>query len=247
MIEEKVGYLANRLTFQEEEIERLQSLKTEFINNINHEARTPLVGITSLGTALLASYDDLQESQRRGFIQQIAENSDRLESLVESIIDLSKLRSLSFCLRIKEVNLSELIHHRIESYKKLFLYDSDQQFIVNVAENIIVKCDVYYIKQSIDNLIRNAVQYGQGKSIKVRLKKTKAGIEFTIADRGIGIPLDEVGEIFGAFVVSSKTKSQAKGRGVGLALCKAAIEAHGGMIEAISKGKGAKFRFVLPL
>jgi K+-sensing histidine kinase KdpD len=115
------------------------------------------VGITSLGTALLAGYDDLNEKQRRGFIQQIAESSDKLESPVKSTIDLSKLRSLSFCLKIKAGNLSELTHHRIALYNKLFLYDSEQKFIINVADNMIVKYGDYYIKQAIDNLIRSAM------------------------------------------------------------------------------------------
>ncbi|MEM6338830.1 MAG: ATP-binding protein, partial [Pseudomonadota bacterium] len=71
-------------------------------------------------------------------------------------------------------------------------------------------------------------------------------VEFEITDSGIGIPEEEIKEIFDAFTVSSKTKTPAGGRGVGLVLCKATIEAHGGSISAESKGgRGAQFRFVL--
>lgn len=60
-------------------------------------------------------------------------------------------------MKIKAVHLSELTHHKIESYKKLFLYDSEQKFIINVADNMIVKCGDYYIQQAIDNLILSAM------------------------------------------------------------------------------------------
>jgi len=130
----------------------------------------------------------------------------------------------------------------------LFLYDSDQQFIINVAENIIVKCYVYYITQAIDNLVSNAVKYGEGKPITISLEKTVNNkVKFTIMDQGIGIPKDELISIFHKFTTSSKTRTPAGGRGIGLALCEKVITVHGGNIEAQSDGKkGASFSFVLP-
>ena len=114
---------------------------------------------------------------------------------------------------------------------------------MNIEPDVIIKCDRHYIGHTIDNLLRNAVQYGEGKPVTIDVHKSDDdAVEFVITDSGIGIPEEEVKEIFNAFTVSSKTKTLAGGRGVGLALCRAAVEAHGGAISADSKGgKGAQF------
>ena len=247
IVEQKIDYLGEKVDIQDVQINRLECIKEEFIRNIRHEAHTPLVGITSLGQVMLQSYDHLDEKQRRGLIEQIAENSDRLESLVENIIDLSRLKSMSMKLRMEYTNLGDLVRDRVEFYRDLFLKNSDQEIVMNIEQDVIVKCDRHYIGHTIDNLLRNAVQYSQGKPVTIDVRKSDDDVvEFVITDSGIGIPEEEIKEIFDAFIVSSKTKTPAGGRGVGLALCKAAIEAHGGSISAESKGeKGAQFRFFL--
>ena len=246
IVEKTINYLDEKVNIQNTQIHRLESLKEEFIRNIRHEAHTPLVGITSLSQAILLSYDHLNEKQKRGFIEQIAENSDRLESLVENIIDLSRLQSMSIKLRMEATNLGDLVRDRVELYKKLFLMNSNQEIVLHVDPDVIIKCDKHYVGHTIDNLLKNAVQYGEGKAVKIDVRESDDRAEFIIADSGIGIPEEELQEIFGVFVVSSRTKTQAGGRGVGLALCKAAIEAHGGTITAESKGgKGARFRFLI--
>ena len=110
-----------------------------------------------------------------------------------------------------------------------------------------VNCDRYYITQTIDNLISNAVNYGRGKTITISIKRTKDNrTSFSISDQGIGIPKTELLSIFEKFSVGSKTKTPAGGRGVGLALCKSVIEAHRGNISATSDEKGSIFTFTLP-
>lgn len=122
-----------------------------------------------------------------------------------------------------------------------------QEFIFNIEEDFVVNCDKYYITQTIDNLISNAVTYGRGKPITISLKREEDGsTSFSIKDQGIGIPKLELISIFEKFSVSSKTKTPAGGRGVGLALCKSALEAHDGTISAISDEKGSIFTFTLP-
>ena len=92
----------------------------------------------------------------------------------------------------------------------------------------------------------NAIKFSSEGEIKVTLLQKENYVEFVISDNGIGIPQKDIYDIFTPFKMGSNTESKAEGRGVGLALCKAAIEAHGGNIKADSKGgKGAIFRFVL--
>ena len=147
---------------------------------------------------------------------------------------------------MEATNFGDLVRDRVELYKKLFLMNSNQEIVLDIDPDVIIKCDKHYVGHTIDNLLKNAVQYGEGKAVKIDVRESDDRAEFIIADSGIGIPEEELQEIFGVFVVSSKTKTQAGGRGVGLALCKAALEAHGGTITAESKnGKGARFRFLI--
>ena len=96
-------------------------------------------------------------------------------------------------------------------------------------------------------MIINSISYSTDGKITIKLIKDQNRVEFSIADEGIGIPEEELHSIFGAFITSSRTKTPAGGRGVGLALCKSVIEAHQGQIWCRSNGKkGSKFVFVLP-
>ena len=248
-LKSKEIYLKDQLKLRNIEISKLKDLKDEFIRNIPHETNTPMTGILSLSEVLYSCYDSLDEKIVKQSIKDIVSSSDRLKSFVSNIADLSKLSALTYELNKTKVDLSELARERPVLYKKIFADDDKQDFIFKVEDNIIVRCDEYYITQAIDNLISNAVKYGEGKPITISLTKLADNkIEFKIADEGIGIPKGELISIFHKFTTSSKTQTPAGGRGVGLALCEKVITVHGGRVEATSDGKkGSEFSFVLPL
>ncbi len=242
-------YLKDQLKLRNIEISKLKDLKDEFIRNLPHETNTPMTGILSLSEVLYSCYDSLDEKIVKQSIKDIVSSSDRLKSFVSNIADLSKLSALTYELNKKKVDLSELVRERPVLYKKIFADDARQEFIFKVEDNIIVHCDEYYITQAIDSLISNAVKYGEGKPITINLTKTVDDkVQFKITDKGIGIPEDELYSIFNKFTVSSKTRTPAGGRGIGLALCEKIIKVHNGEIWAESKGStGSAFYFVIPL
>ena len=163
------------------------------------------------------------------------------------MIDLSKLSSSTYSLNIQKVNLSNLVKERLEICQKLYLNDKELEFVTNIKDGIIVDCDSYYITRVLDNLIVNAIGYSTEGMITITLQKNKDVVEFSIQDEGLSVPASELQDIFGVFVVSSKTHTPAGGRGVGLALCKRSIEVHNGEIWAESNGrKGATFKFTIP-
>ena len=128
----------------------------------------------------------------------------------------------------------------------MYLEGKNLEFITDIDPDIIVNCDKHYIQLTIDNLIINAINYSKEGKVTVSLKKNNNMVEFSIEDHGIGVPREELFDIFNAFTVSSKTRTPAGGRGVGLALCKKAIEMHGGSIWVDSDGrKGAVFKFTI--
>ena len=233
---------------KDDELVRSLKIKSEFLNNISHEIRIPITGITSLGQSLYENYDNLDEEKRRYIVKTIAKSSQRLESLMTNILDLSKLSSLNYKLNIEEVNLSELVYESIDVCKKLHLNNKEIEFISNIDKNILVKCDRHYIKSSLDNLIINAIKYTPAGKITINLHRDGDIANFSIKDDGIGIPKDELYAIFAPFTVSSKTHTSAGGRGIGLALCKKALEIHGGKIWAQSDGEnGSTLFFTLPI
>ncbi len=215
LTEDKVDHLSERIEFQNEEIEKLVDLKHEFLRNLEHETRTPITGITSLGQVLDDNYDKFDEKQRRSIISDIAKSGERLNSLASNLIDLSKLSTLKYSFTFDEINLSDLVLARAEECKKLYMQDSSTKkenkstLVLKVQEDITVKCDQYYISRTIDNLIINAIQYCKDGEIVINLSADDKKVAFSVSDNGIGIPDNELIDIFGAFTVSSRTRTPA--------------------------------------
>lgn len=248
LIEQKVTHLGDRITDRERSLMKALATRAEFINNITHEFHAPMTGITSMAETLYQSYEKLNDTQRKNAAKVIFESSCKLESYYNNIINLAQLSSsLEEKLAIVPVYLSKLVYERIDFCRKIYSNDTKQVFILKIQEEVSINCDLYYIGQTIDNLIINAINYCKEGKILISLKKIDDFIEFIISDEGVGIPINELYDIFEPFTVSSKTKVSSGGRGVGLALCKRIIELHGGSINAISDGKkGAIFKFILP-
>jgi len=251
-IEQKSNYLEHKVIDQKKELTKLYEIKNELLRNLEHETRTPITGITSLGQVLWANYDKFNEEQRRNATKDIADSSERLTSLVNNLIDLSKLNNINYQLNKSQVNLSDLVYKRLELCKKLYIQDKDQEdlwFNLQIDNELTALCDKYYISRTIDNIIVNAIQYCKQGTITIELKpEQNHTIVFSVKDEGIGIPKDELFEVFEPFTVSSNTKTPAGGRGIGLALSKKVIEAHNGQIWAKqNQDKGVTVAFTLTI
>ena len=243
-------FLSSKVDDQKKELTRLYEIKNELLRNLEHETRTPITGITSLGQVLWANYDKFNEEQRRNATKDIADSSERLTSLVNNLIDLSKLNNINYQLNKSQVNLTDLVYERLELCKKLYIQDKDDLwFNLQIDDELTVLCDQYYISRTIDNIIVNAIQYCKQGTITIELKLEQSNtILFSVKDEGIGIPKDELFEVFDPFTVSSKTKTPAGGRGIGLALSKKVIEEHNGQIWAKpNQDKGVTVAFSLPI
>ena len=243
-------FLSSKVGDLKKELTRLYEIKNELLRNLEHETRTPITGITSLGQVLWANYDKFNEEQRRNATKNIADSSERLTSLVNNLIDLSKLNKLNYQLNKSQVNLTDLVYERLELCKKLYIQEKDDLwFNLQIEDELTALCDQYYISRTIDNIIVNAIQYCKQGTITIELKLEQSNtILFSVKDEGIGIPKDELFEVFDPFTVSSKTKTPAGGRGIGLALSKKVIEAHNGQIWAKpNQDKGVTVAFSLPI
>ena len=247
-LQQKEKFLLDQLKIRNEEVSKLSSVKDEFIRNVMHESNTPMTSILTLSDILYTYYDKLDKAEIKQSIKDIVGGGERLKTYISSITDLSKLSSLGYQLKKEQVNLSQLIQERPFLYKKIFSDECEQQnFVFDVQADVVANCDKYYITHMLDNLISNAVKYGNNNPIRISLRQDKHGkVTCEIRDQGIGIPQNELIRIFDKFTVSSKTISPAEGRGVGLALVNKIITMHGGRIWAESDGQSwSVFRFVL--
>jgi Na+/proline symporter/signal transduction histidine kinase len=255
LIEQKNCHLTDKVELQRSEIVKSTELKNEFLRNVPHESNNSLTPILGFGRMLYEQYDRLSDNERKEMSKHIADSSNKLESLVNNIFDLSDLSSDKYKINKKAINLSDLVYVSLEKCRRLYIdaVDSENRvWDVDIQDDIILNCDEYYIGQTVDNLIINAIQYCKEGRIGVSLKKENKGnyqfISFVISDEGIGIPSNEIDEIFNPFITSSKTRKIQSGRGIGLTLSKKVIELHDGKItvEANQK-KGSIFSFLLPI
>jgi signal transduction histidine kinase len=245
-LNEKVEHYSERISDQEKEIERLGATAQRILNNVNHELRLPVGNVMNFAEMLHEGLGKFNETQLKTLSDEVYKNSNRLSSMIMNMLDLAALNAKKLELDKKTINLGELVTDRVNNCRKIYLEDKKIDFVLKIHPEIFVSVDPNYMRQVVDNLVINAIKFSDEGIINVTLLKQKKHIEFVISDSGIGIPQEDIYDIFTPFKMGSNTESKAEGRGVGLALCKAAIEAHGGVITVDSKGgKGAIFKFVL--
>jgi signal transduction histidine kinase len=261
LTEEKNEHLNGRINMYKDQVREAEALKGRFIRNITHEYHAPMTGISSMAQVLVQDYDKLNDEQRKIAAKTILDSSLRLEVFDANISSLSKLNKPSYELKLVPTDFSVLVEDRVTLCRKL--YENEEERIINrqaaretsgrkwqldIEEGIVLNIDKYYMSQALDNLIINSINYAKSGTIGINLKrdKDKEAIVFSISDEGIGIPPEELEEVFEEFTVSSRTESFAGGRGVGLAVCKKVIEVHGGAIKAESKKMGTRISFTLP-
>lgn len=199
-----------------------QKIKIEFVKTLQHELRNPLVGITSLSQVLNETYDKLSDNQRKQSLKIISNSAEKLNNLINNILDFSKLIRVRNYHQFKSVNLSNLVRTRIEICKDLYIQDQKfQQVKLDVEDNIEVNCNEYYISRAIDNIMINTINHNKKGTITVKLiNNSDNKAEFTVITKI---------EISKNTLTDNKTKS-ATDNGIGLALAKKIIDIHEGEI-----------------
>ena len=244
---EKMIHYTQRVKDQAVEIERLGATAQKILNNVNHELRLPVGNVVNFAEMLSSGLEKYNKKQLKQLSDEVFKNSTRLSTMILNMLDLAVLDAKKIELNKQNINLSELVEDRVNHCRKIYLQDKKIDIKFEIEPNVLVNVDANYIRQTVDNLVINAITYSNSGEIKVSvLRQGKDMVEFVIQDEGIGIPKSQLYDIFTPFKMGIHTESKAEGRGVGLALCKAAIDAHGGSINVFSNGtKGASFRVSL--
>jgi signal transduction histidine kinase len=227
--------------------------KSEFLASMSHELRTPLNAIIGFSEVLREKYfGDLNEKQAE-YIVDIVDSGKHLLSLINDVLDLSKIEAGKMELDVSEVKISDLLQNSLVMIKEKALAHSIS-LDLQIADNINgtkIKADERRLKQVMFNLLSNSAKFTpDGGAIKIEARKDEKELTISVSDTGMGMTPQEQKRLFEAFYqASGGIKGKTPGTGLGLAITKSIVEKHGGKIWMESEGtnKGSKFTFTLPI
>ncbi|ADC68937.1 integral membrane sensor signal transduction histidine kinase [Methanocaldococcus sp. FS406-22] len=239
---------AKELEESYEKLKEVDRLKSEIISIVSHELRTPLTSIKGYVELVLDGLmGELNENQRRCL--EIAKNNiDRLKRLIDNMLDLSKIESGAIKFDIKDIKVKDMINEVLNSLQPL-TKEKNIEVKCDIEDNLTAKVDKDRIIQVLINLIENAIKFSPVKGvIEIHAFRDKNYAHIIIKDYGPGIPKKDLERIFDKFYQVNFPKIKRDGAGLGLAICKSIIEAHGGKIWVESElGKGSAFHILLPM
>ena len=228
---------------------RLESVRKDFVANVSHELRTPLSVIKGYIETLVDGRDMPVEDRER-FLRTIQRHTERLNSLLEDLLALSRLESINPELHREPVSLSTLITGLIDDYRaRPAAAGHNLNFALDPAVGEIL-IDPLKITQVFENLLENALKYApRGSRIDISTRLHANDVEICVRDNGPGIPEADLPHIFERFYRVDKGRSREKGgTGLGLSIVKHIVQLHGGRVWCESKlGQGTAFFFSLPL
>lgn len=231
-----------------DELKRIENYRREFLADISHELKTPIFAAQGFVHTLLDGAADDPEV-RDQFLKKAAKSLDGLEALVQDLITLSQMETGYITMKIKPLEISELINDIFEQLeKKAQKRNTTFKLDCKADKKYWVLGDVNRIGQVLINLIENAIKYGnEGGKVIVGLESAKDFVIVTVRDNGPGIADEHQKRIFDRFYRIDKSRSKDKGgTGLGLAIVKQIIDAHGSKISVNSKvGRGTTFEFRL--
>jgi two-component system phosphate regulon sensor histidine kinase PhoR len=228
---------------------RLESVRKDFVANVSHELRTPLSVIKGYVETLVDGRD-MPVDDRERFLQTIQRHTERLNSLLEDLLALSRLESINPDLHREPVSLSTLITGLIDDYRaRPATAGHNLNFALDPAVGELL-LDPLKITQVFENLLENALKYApRGSHIDISTRLHADEVEVCVRDNGPGIPEADLPHIFERFYRVEKGRSREKGgTGLGLSIVKHIVQLHGGRVWCESKlGQGTAFFFSLPI
>lgn len=222
--------------------EQINRMKTDFVSSVSHELRTPLTSIKGFAATMLKKGDAIDGKTRNEFLQIISEETDRLESLIQDLLEISVLDSGKIKLNLSQVSLKELIS-KIESIALPEAENKSILFTTNCSFDKTITADQDKLHTSILNLATNAIKFTpENGNVSIDVAEVNEKIVIKIKDTGLGIPKRDLENIFERFFRVSRPGTEIQGTGLGLAIVKEMIELHGGTIKADSNlGEGSCF------
>ena len=230
-------------------LEQLEQMRADFLAMVSHELRAPLSSIKGSAVTLVQAGSALDPAAARQFHRIIEQQADQMQDLITDLLDIAKIEAGTLAIAPQPVDIEEMV----EDARGTFLAArAGSDIRIDLPPDLpLVMADRRRIVQVLLNLLSNAFRHSPDDStVRVSARLTGVEVEIAVTDQGDGIAADRLPQMFGRF---SRTSVEARGdaahSGLGLAICKGIVEAHGGRIRAESEGpgKGAEFSFSLPV
>ena len=236
----EIAELGATLQYAAGELSKVEQLRRDLIANVSHDLRTPLTMIAGYSEVMR----DIPGENTPENVQIIIDETNRLTTLVNDMLDLSKLQAGAIPLESSVFNLTESIREIMARYDKM----ADFHFTFEAKEEVFVNADELKISQVVYNLVNNAINYtGADKTVRVRQRATDKTVRVEVIDSGEGIEPDKLRDIWERYYKVDKSHKRAQvGSGLGLSIVKSILELHGGLYGVQSQvGKGSIFWFEL--
>ena len=238
-----------RESLQVEVLQRTDALRAALLSSVSHDLRTPLSSIKAAASSLLQEDIHWDDESRHSFAQAIVREADRLNRLVANLLDMSRIEAGVLKPEKEWYPLDELIHDVLGRMQPMF---QGREVLTEIPDDLPpVELDYLQIDQVLTNLLENALRYTPpGSPIDISLQLCDDSVMVSVADRSPGVPPSDMERIFDKFyrVLNADKAARITGSGLGLAVCRGLIEAHGGRIWVENRqGGGSLFRFTLPL
>jgi len=227
-------------------LQATEKLQTALLNSISHDLRTPLVSITGALSSLQEDGVNLDDDTRKNLVDTASAEAERLNHLVGNLLDMTRVEAGAIHASREPCDVQDVIGSALERLNVLL---KDRRVEVKVSPDLpLVPMDFVLMVQVLVNLLDNAIKYSApGTPIEVTARTIERNLEIQVADRGIGIPPEDLTRVFDKFYRVQRPGGVI-GTGLGLAICKGIIEAHGGRIQADNRiGGGTVVTATLPL
>jgi signal transduction histidine kinase len=231
-----------------EALEAADRLKSEFIQHVSYELRSPLQTIIGFSELLTEAGMGSLSPQHRDYVEHIESSSRALLALINDILDLATVDAGIMSLDIREIDIARLVASSVEGVRDR-LSEQGIDLLILVPKNIgSLQADEQRVRQILFNLVSNAIRFSNaGGHIRVEAKKRGGWAVFTVTDDGVGIPKEVMPHVFRSFE-THVTKGRRAGAGLGLSIVKSLVELHGGEINLVSEeGKGTTATVRLPV
>jgi len=243
-LEGKTGEL-EQVNIRLKELDRLKSM---FIASMSHELRTPLNSTIGFTGIILQGMSGKITGDQRKELTMVKNSANHLLTLINDVIDVSKIETDKVELFIEDFNLVDLMQGVKESFK-VAADEKNLKLSLKMPERLIIKSDERRTKQVIMNLMSNAVKFTDRGEIEVKVEKKDEEVKVSVADTGIGIKKENMEKLFKQFSrIYAEGKPITEGTGLWLYLSKKIVNLFGGQLKDQSEfGKGSKFTFTFPL
>lgn len=229
------------------ELKRLEQVRKDFVANVSHELKTPLATISGFAETLLDDEGKNPEAAME-FNRIIYDEAQRLNNLINGLLELSRIEAEQAELNIQPTNIAEVLQHTINIAQRQYNHNNISLHCISASCHPVIKSDPVLIAHVLSNLLDNAIKYSpENGQIDVILKELEDRVVVTVQDNGMGIPQHELSRIFERFYRVDKARSRKTGgSGLGLSIVKHLVENLGGQISVESTpGVGSKFSFML--